>query len=44
VDPDAPTPEDPKFAYWRQWVLTGLPNTSKEAVTEYLGPGAKDET
>lgn len=24
IDPDAPTPDDPKFAYWRHWVLPGL--------------------
>lgn len=47
VDPDAPTPEDPKFAFWRHWVLPGLTakgEQTKPALTEYLGPGAKDET
>jgi phosphatidylethanolamine-binding protein len=50
VDPDAPTPEDPKFAYWRHWVLPGLQPSnagtatlSQPALTEYLGPGPKDE-
>jgi hypothetical protein len=51
VDPDAPTPDDPKFAFWRHWVLPGLrPLSSGDAVaqvqpalTEYLGPGPKDE-
>lgn len=50
VDPDAPTPDDPKFAFWRHWVLDGLqPNGSaaatetKPAVTGYLAPGPKDE-
>lgn len=52
VDPDAPTPDDPKFAFWRHWVLAGLqPLKDAEAVvaetrpalTEYLGPGPKDE-
>ncbi|KAG9239822.1 phosphatidylethanolamine-binding protein [Calycina marina] len=48
LDPDAPTPEDPKFAFWRHWVLAGLqsaPSPAKEtkpALTAYLGPGAKD--
>lgn len=47
MDPDAPTPEDPKFAFWRHWVLPGLSakgEKTKAALTEYLGPGAKDET
>ena len=51
VDPDAPTPDDPKFAFWRHWVLSGLQPLSggnqvaqtKPALTEYLGPGPKDE-
>lgn len=52
IDPDAPTPDDPKFAYWRHWVLPGLkPLTSadgivaqtKPVLTEYLAPGPKDE-
>ncbi|KAM0242866.1 hypothetical protein ACHAP5_007200 [Fusarium lateritium] len=52
VDPDAPTPDDPKFAFWRHWVLPGLrPLSSGDAVaqiqpalTEYLGPGPKDDS
>ncbi|EAQ87434.1 hypothetical protein CHGG_04053 [Chaetomium globosum CBS 148.51] len=28
IDPDAPTPDDPKFAYWRHWVVTGIPAPS----------------
>ncbi|KAK8050281.1 hypothetical protein PG994_012011 [Apiospora phragmitis] len=24
IDSDAPTPEDPKFAFWRHWVVSGL--------------------
>jgi phosphatidylethanolamine-binding protein (PEBP) family uncharacterized protein len=46
VDPDAPTPDDPKFAYWRHWVVSGLkPSAGAEGkiLTEYLGPGPKDE-
>lgn len=52
TDPDAPTPDDPKFAFWRHWVLPGLQPLSgdsgivgetKPALTEYLGPGPKDE-
>ena len=57
VDPDAPTPDDPKFAFWRHWVLPGLQpageaaaaaaaaaaTETKPALTEYLGPGPKDE-
>jgi phosphatidylethanolamine-binding protein (PEBP) family uncharacterized protein len=52
TDPDAPTPDDPKFAFWRHWVLSGLQLLSgdggqvaqtKGTVTEYLGPGPKDE-
>ncbi len=30
LDPDAPTPDDPKFAYWRHWVVTNIPATSLE--------------
>lgn len=51
TDPDAPTPDDPKFAFWRHWVLAGLqPSANKaievtadHALTEYLGPAPKDE-
>ena len=28
IDPDAPTPDDPKFAYWRHWVVTNIPMSS----------------
>ncbi|KPM46455.1 hypothetical protein AK830_g206 [Neonectria ditissima] len=52
VDPDAPTPDDPKFAFWRHWVVSGLQPASAEgqsteakvALTEYLGPGPKDDS
>ncbi|KAF4553052.1 putative phosphatidylethanolamine-binding protein 1 [Elsinoe fawcettii] len=49
VDPDAPTPDDPKFAWWRHWVLSGLkPGAPAEqtmgAVTAYLAPGPKDDS
>jgi len=53
VDPDAPTPEDPKFAYWRHWVVSLVSQSddaSKDAtksgktLTEYLGPGPKDDS
>ncbi|KAF2682604.1 PEBP-like protein [Lentithecium fluviatile CBS 122367] len=53
VDPDAPTPDDPKFAYWRHWVVSSIPNSgsssddaakSGKTLTEYLGPGPKDES
>lgn len=46
IDPDAPTPEDPKFAFWRHWVVSGLkpgaeaPGTT---LTEFLAPGPKPE-
>lgn len=52
VDPDAPTPDDPKFAFWRHWVVTGLQPLSgdsgqvaetKPPITKYLAPGPKDE-
>ncbi|KAJ4414929.1 hypothetical protein N0V82_007642 [Gnomoniopsis sp. IMI 355080] len=50
VDPDAPTPDEPKFAFWRHWIVCGLrpanstgASTSKHVLTEYLGPGPKDE-
>ncbi|KAF2790177.1 PEBP-like protein [Melanomma pulvis-pyrius CBS 109.77] len=53
VDPDAPTPDDPKFAYWRHWVVSGIRPSAldksealleKPALTEYLAPGVKDES
>ncbi|KAB8076491.1 phosphatidylethanolamine-binding protein [Aspergillus leporis] len=49
TDPDAPTPDDPKFAYWRHWVVSGLqpsesPEASAKTLTEYLGPGPKDDS
>ncbi|TKX18322.1 hypothetical protein C1H76_9110 [Elsinoe australis] len=49
ADPDAPTPDDPKFAWWRHWVLSGLkPGTPAEqtndALTTYLSPGPKDDS
>ncbi|KAF4157689.1 hypothetical protein CNMCM6936_000916 [Aspergillus lentulus] len=47
VDPDAPTPDDPKFAFWRHWVVSGLKAAEADsgtALTEYLGPGPKDDS
>ncbi|KAK1241320.1 hypothetical protein MKX08_001294 [Trichoderma sp. CBMAI-0020] len=53
IDPDAPTPDDPKFAYWRHWVLPGLKPLAaadgivaqtKPVLTEYLAPGPKDDS
>ncbi|KAF2715257.1 phosphatidylethanolamine-binding protein [Pleomassaria siparia CBS 279.74] len=47
VDPDAPTPDDPKFAYWRHWVVSGISSSGafeKSALTEYLAPGVKDDS
>jgi phosphatidylethanolamine-binding protein (PEBP) family uncharacterized protein len=55
IDPDAPTPDDPKFAYWRHWVVSGIPSPSAttspdditargKTVTPYLAPGPKDES
>ncbi|RFU76617.1 phosphatidylethanolamine-binding [Trichoderma arundinaceum] len=53
VDPDAPTPDDPKFAFWRHWVLPGLKPLAaadgvvaqtKPVLTEYLAPGPKDDS
>ncbi|KAI1169528.1 PEBP-like protein [Nemania sp. FL0916] len=54
TDPDAPTPDDPKFAFWRHWVLSGLRPQSTDAnaatavgaseLTAYLGPGPKDDS
>jgi phosphatidylethanolamine-binding protein (PEBP) family uncharacterized protein len=28
IDPDAPTPDDPKFGYWRHWIVTSIPAPS----------------
>ncbi|KAF1959351.1 phosphatidylethanolamine-binding protein [Byssothecium circinans] len=50
IDPDAPTPDDPKFAYWRHWVVSSIPgkgedvSKSGKTLTEYLGPGPKDDS
>lgn len=54
IDPDAPTPDDPKFAYWRHWVVTNIsPSGSGDesgdvkdgkTLTQYLAPGPKDES
>ncbi|KAL2816570.1 phosphatidylethanolamine-binding protein [Aspergillus granulosus] len=47
IDPDAPTPDDPKFAYWRHWVVSGLKpseNAEGKILTEYLGPGPKEDS
>ncbi|KAL4999874.1 phosphatidylethanolamine-binding protein [Aspergillus recurvatus] len=50
IDPDAPTPDDPKFAYWRHWVVSGMTPAeginaeSAKTLTEYLGPGPKDDS
>jgi phosphatidylethanolamine-binding protein (PEBP) family uncharacterized protein len=54
IDPDAPTPADPKFAYWRHWVVCNIPastlNESADVIdqgitlTKYLAPGPKDES
>lgn len=51
VDPDAPTPDNPKFAYWRHWVVSNIKSSSTSSqlssgniLTEYLGPGPKDES
>ncbi|KAF1359218.1 PEBP-like protein [Lizonia empirigonia] len=51
IDPDAPTPDDPKFAYWRHWVVSKIPSSSSggdikegRTLTQYLAPGPKDES
>ncbi|KAI0853324.1 PEBP-like protein [Daldinia vernicosa] len=48
TDPDAPTPDDPKFAFWRHYVVSGLKPSGKDGegkvLTEYLGPGPKDDS
>lgn len=54
VDPDAPTPDDPKFAFWRHWIITGLEPlggggegnvvaATKPAATAYHPPGPTKE-
>jgi phosphatidylethanolamine-binding protein len=46
IDPDAPTPEEQKFGYWRHWIVTGLRAGGEregKVLTRYLGPGPKDE-
>lgn len=53
IDPDAPTPDDPKFGYWRHWVVASIPSFSPandditargKTLTPYLAPGPKDES
>jgi len=54
IDPDAPTPDDPKFGYWRHWVVASIPLPSPSStddiiakgktLTPYLAPGPKDES
>ena len=49
IDPDAPTPDDPKFAYWRHWVVTSIPSGASgiengDTLTQYLAPGPKDDS
>ncbi|XXH03045.1 hypothetical protein Hte_009435 [Hypoxylon texense] len=52
ADPDAPTPDDPKFAFWRHYVVSGLKPSAGaeeaavegEVLTAYLGPGPKDDS
>lgn len=55
IDPDAPTPADPKFGYWRHWVVTNIPYPSPSVpdanivesgrtLTQYLAPGPKDDS
>jgi phosphatidylethanolamine-binding protein (PEBP) family uncharacterized protein len=53
IDPDAPTPDDPKFAYWRHWFVASIPSTAFASsniidagvtLTQYLAPGPKDES
>lgn len=54
IDPDAPTPADPKFGYWRHWIVSGIPGSSfatetdvtkaGTTLTPYLAPGPKDES
>ncbi|KAH7397319.1 phosphatidylethanolamine-binding protein [Pyrenochaeta sp. MPI-SDFR-AT-0127] len=51
IDPDAPTPADPKFGYWRHWVVTKISSTASSDITksgttltQYLAPGPKDES
>ncbi|KAI1772625.1 PEBP-like protein [Hypoxylon cercidicola] len=46
ADPDAPTPDDPKYAFWRHYVVGGLKPESGQGrvLTAYLGPGPKDDS
>lgn len=51
IDPDAPTPDDPKFGYWRHWVVINIPcgatadiASAGTTLTPYLAPGPKDES
>lgn len=52
LDPDAPTPADPKYAFWRHWLVTGIPGAETSSfgieagktLTQWLAPGPKDDS
>lgn len=55
IDPDAPTPADPKYGYWRHWIVSNIALPSDAApdaniidsgrtVTPYLAPGPTNES
>ncbi|KIJ34862.1 hypothetical protein M422DRAFT_263046 [Sphaerobolus stellatus SS14] len=51
TDADAPTASNPKFAYWRHWIVPGLrpgaiganAASNRAELTQYVLPGKKDE-
>jgi len=41
VDPDAPSPDAPKFRYWLHWLVTNIPGVDVKrgnVVVDYMGP------
>jgi len=41
VDPDAPSPDAPKFRYWLHWLVTNIPGVDVKRgniVVDYMGP------
>ncbi|KAL6709910.1 hypothetical protein ACN47E_000695 [Coniothyrium glycines] len=56
IDPDAPTPSDPKYGFWRHWLVSRIPGAALTGphtgsivdagttLTAYLPPGPKDDS
>ena len=41
VDPDAPSPDNPKFRYYLHWIVANIPGVDVQrgdVVVDYMGP------